>query len=244
MKKIFSLQNPLVKQLCKLHDKHFRDQHQQALLYTQKVIEPLAKHLTITAYVVPENKKLHASAPVYQASQNVLEKIAALPSFNEMIAVVDLTALPLWNQENRVIILDAVSDPGNVGAIIRSAVAFGFDGVILLEKCADPFSDKVIRASKGAVFQIPLLRQSTQEFLTKIKTKEPQVILADCKGQDCRKHRFLEKTWIVFGNEGHGFSPLILNAGFETITIPVKQQMESLNVAAAAAILMYEMSHG
>ena len=128
-----------------------------------------------------------------------------------------------------VVVLDAVQDPGNVGTIIRLAAAFDCGGVILLPGCADPFAPKAIRASVGAVLRVPVV-QGTLADLDGLP-----LFAADGAGETIDPPT--KNAMIVFGNEGSGVSDEIRRRA-KLIAIPMSKRVETLNVAASAAILL------
>ena len=137
------------------------------------------------------------------------------------------------------ILLDGVQDPGNVGTIIRTANAFGINSVILTEGCADPYNSKTLRASMGAIFRQRICRMNVPEL---IRQKESGVrfIGAALDGRDIRDIS-LKDAVIAIGSEGRGLSEDVLALCAERVTIPMSQDCESLNAAAAAAIIMWEI---
>lgn len=148
------------------------------------------------------------------------------------------------NRDSRVFMLENVMDPGNVGTVIRSAAAFGFDTVILAG-CADPRSPKAVRSSMGAVFKtelhvcrsaediIPVLKDSGRRIIAAALNRESLVLgNSELRLSDCP----------VVGNEGHGVSEYVLNNADECMLIPMTSKTESLNAAAAATVLMWEYS--
>lgn len=141
----------------------------------------------------------------------------------------------------RLIVLDSVQDPGNVGTIIRAAEAFGVDGVILFRNCADEFSPKTLRASMGSVFRIPIHSDHYVEALKKhLDGFTVYGAILDDTAKRLGEVDFPKKTAIVIGSEGSGISPEIAEICDEKIYIPINGA-ESLNAAMAAAVIMWEL---
>lgn len=142
-------------------------------------------------------------------------------------------------------VLDGIQDPGNAGTIIRTADALGCTGVVCLEGTVDMFSDKVVRSSMGSIFNIPFLDNvSRSAFIDACHDNELNMI-ATALDKLALKHYLAEynsPTAIVFGNEGNGISAEILEAASSKVYIPMSGKAESLNVASAAAIVLYEAS--
>lgn len=146
---------------------------------------------------------------------------------------------------SRIIALDGVQDPGNVGAIIRSCDAFGVDGFILSEACADIHSPKVIRSATGSAFRLPVCRGDLTEILPELKSRGFTIIGAvlNENAKELGSFSFPEKTAVVIGNEGAGISKEVQKLCAEEIYIPVKNA-ESLNAAVAASIIIYQLQKG
>lgn len=141
----------------------------------------------------------------------------------------------------RIVVLDGVQDPGNVGAVLRTAEALGIDGAILLEGCADIYSPKTLRASMGSVFRLPCV--SAGEGLVRELSERGFAVygaMLDESAKRLGEIAFPEKSAVVIGSEGAGISPRIAALCGEKIYIPI-QSAESLNAAVAAAVIMWEM---
>ena len=133
------------------------------------------------------------------------------------------------------VFLDGVGDPANVGAIIRSAAAFGYNTVIIADG-ADAYSNKAVRASMGGIFCVRVIAGTRAETLEKVKVP---LILADMKGETLGSLKVPEEHCLVIGNEAHGVSQELKSCATLTVSIPMKNGMESLNAAVSAGILMY-----
>ncbi len=140
-------------------------------------------------------------------------------------------------ESKKILALDDVQDPDNVGALIRSASAFGFRHIILSQKSADLYNEKVIRASKGAIFDCYIERTNLVFKLPELKAKGYQIVGADAheKGQP----NYDQKVVLVMGNEGHGLQAEVKALCDDYVTIKT-DHVESLNVSVAGGILMYE----
>jgi TrmH family RNA methyltransferase len=142
----------------------------------------------------------------------------------------------------KILLLEDIQDPGNTGTLIRSAVAFGFSGAILTEKCADPLSPKCVQSTAGTVLSLWIRRGPHYlEFIDKLKHAGYSVVAADLRGrEDTTVLQKQGKLMLVLGNEASGLSESVLNAADYRLKIPIAQgKAESLNVAACGAICMY-----
>lgn len=139
------------------------------------------------------------------------------------------------------LVLDAVQDPGNVGTLVRAAVAFGLDGVVVLDGTADPWGAKAVRASTGLVFRIAVTREDAEPALDALEGAGVPVFVADPMGQPVGRPR--EANWaLVIGNEGGGVRPTVASRASGALRVPMRGPAESLNAAVAGAILMYAMT--
>ncbi len=144
------------------------------------------------------------------------------------------------------IILDRLQDPGNMGTVIRTADAFGIDGIILSEGCTDVYSGKVLRATMGSIFHIPIYREeSTEEIISMLQKYGFTVYASHLKGTPVSKSGFYEareeRTAVIIGNEAEGIRETAARMADYLVKIPMPGKAESLNASVAAGILMYEM---
>ena len=198
--------------------------------------------ITSVLSVSPLPFDLPRATPFRLASQGVIESISALKNAQ---GVVFSCAMPAHNgipdcSSGLSILLDGVQDPGNVGTIIRTACAFGAGAVLLREGCADPYNPKTIRASMGSIFKQRVCPITRQDLLD-LNKKGAKFMAAEPRG-DCMliSEANLHDKIIVIGSEGQGISDEMLAFCEEKVKIPISPQCESLNAAAAAAIIMWE----
>lgn len=151
------------------------------------------------------------------------------------------TAMPEKLSGNRYLVLDGVQDPGNVGTVWRTADAFGADGLILLEGCADPFSPKTVRSTMGAAFRLPVYRSNAAELKEKCRDAGlPLYATALREDTEDVSAADLHRCAAVIGSEGRGVSEEVLNLCEKTLKIPMRERCESLNAAVAAAVILWE----
>lgn len=228
-----SRDNPYVKHLRKLkEDAHYRQERQKVFIEGKNLIQELLPF--VESGTLYTKNDFETSLSKVQISEAVEKKLASFEG-SDLFAEFPLPQLQLPKKCTHILALDAVSDPGNLGTLLRSALALGWDGVFFLPGCADPFNGKVLRASKGALFKLPYLKGSWEE-LEKIATdQELPLLAADMEGRKPNR----QKGILILGNEGQGLSQKA--SRLEKIAIPMPGNMESLNVSAAGAILMYVM---
>jgi TrmH family RNA methyltransferase len=193
-----------------------------------------------------------AGVPLETVSDQELVKLADTEHPQGVLAVV---RPPEWSLEEvaldpaaAVLVLDAVQDPGNVGTMLRTALALGARGVVALPGTADLYNSKVIRGSMGALFRFPCVSASIVETLAWAQRVNARVLLAESGGPGLSRGLPRGRaTLIVVGNEGAGISPTLIaatGATAERIGIPLAEGAESLNVAVAAGILLHEVMRG
>lgn len=139
---------------------------------------------------------------------------------------------------NYSVFLDGVADPANVGAIIRTAAASGYDDIYYTNDCADPFNPKSVRASMGGIFRVNLIAGEREELIKSVKMP---VAVADMNGENVFSLKNKKPVCLVIGNEGNGVSETVEKRADITVSIPMENGMESLNAAVSAGILMYEL---
>jgi TrmH family RNA methyltransferase len=142
----------------------------------------------------------------------------------------------------KILLLEHIQDPGNVGTLIRTAAAFGFDGVIMSGLCADPFSPKAVQSTAGSLLSLWLRRSDGYlRMITELKTRGYSLIAADLRGDDFRDvPQHAAPNILALGNEGAGLSEDIINMSDYKVRIPISPPAaESLNVAVAGGILMF-----
>lgn len=198
----------------------------------------------LSTHELPEAYQGYASRII---TANQLRSISTSRTPQSLIAVVRIPPkaysddLP-DNPGEKILMLEGIQDPGNVGTLIRSAAAFGFSGVILTEKCADPFSPKCIQSTAGTILSLWIRRTSLyMAILEKLKVNGYALVSADIHGKD--DPSFLQKQGklvLALGNEASGLSKPLLNLSSFILRIPISgEKAESLNVAACGAICMY-----
>jgi TrmH family RNA methyltransferase len=150
-------------------------------------------------------------------------------------------------QGGTLLALDGVQDPGNVGTMLRTALGFGAAGVVALKGTADLTNPKVIRSAMGASFRLPAVTATPEEFLAWARLQQMEIWVADANGEkpeNLQERPRRAPLALVLGNEGAGVSPAFDQAAHRRIAIPLSGAVESLNVAVAAGILLYELTRG
>lgn len=231
---ITSVDNPTVKKLAKLAQKKYRDSELMFIVEGEHLVETAQKNGYVKSIYATEAFKKYPYAEL--VGTHVMKKITDAKNPPKIIALCDkLKEKPLTN---KVLILEHIQDPGNLGTLLRSALAFGFNTVIL-DQTADLYNPKVLRSTQGALFDLSIRFMSTLDF---IKThKDYTTYATHVKPKKNQLQKPLEKIALILGNEGSGIKEETLKACDITISIPT-QKVESLNVAIAGSIIMHALS--
>jgi RNA methyltransferase, TrmH family len=146
-------------------------------------------------------------------------------------------------QKKQIILaLEGISDPGNLGTIIRSSDWFGIDAIIIGKKSVDLYNPKVIRSTMGSIFHLPIFQDiDLPEIISKLKKDDFKIYVTTLNGEIYTSFKYSQKAVFIFGNEAHGISNEILNKADTTITIPSFGKAESLNVGTAASVILAEI---
>ena len=216
-----------IKLINKLKLRKYRDELNLFIVEGDKLIEEIPKNW------------LEFIVTVDEVGEREFKKLSELTTPQSAIAVCrkqKINAECGMRNSELVIVLDRIQDPNNVGAILRTTAAAGLNDVIILEGTSDPFSPKSIRASMGAIFHLNLLTMIEDELLN----SRLNLIAAHIKGTNYRTFTLPEHAALILGNEGQGVSNNLLEVSTK-VTIPI-HNVESLNVNAAAAILIFHFA--
>ena len=232
-----SINNEKIKKIKKLKEKKYRDEEDMFLVE--------GKHLTTEAYnngyllelLVPENSDYKLDVKTNEISENIIKYLSDLKTSAGIFGICKKKKMKL--KEGKILVLDSVQDPGNLGTIIRSSVAFNVDTIVINEKCADIYSDKVIRASQGMIFSSNIIKENLKEFIKKVKKTHKIYVTKVDGGKPLKDIEKLKNFVIIMGSEGSGVSKELLNTADEYLYIPMNKKCESLNVAVATSIILY-----
>lgn len=239
---ITSLDNDKVKYYYKLGKKKYRDINNEFIVEGEHLVLEAYKAGVLKEILILEEEVLPIEVPQIEVSKEVLKKITSLNTPPKMIGLcekkIDTTI------GKRILILDEIQDPGNMGTIIRSAVAFNIDTIVIGDGCVDVYSPKVIRATQGMIFHVPIVFYSIDKLIPILKKLNIKVYATNVKyGEEVKNLTKKEKETfaLIIGNEGNGVNPKYLEMSDKFIYIPMNEVVESLNVAIATSIILYEM---
>ncbi len=239
IKEIKSRQNELIKEIAKLSSSSYRkDSHKFKVdgFHMFEMAKESGQLLEI--FTLKEIKDLDKNIDQYIVTPEIMEKISSNKSPQGIVSICKIKDESLI-KSNQVLYLDDVSDPGNLGTILRTALAFDFSDVILSKNCCSIYNEKVLQASQGAIFNLNIVHDKN---LLDLKKENYEIIATEIKGSTSLKNiKINSKFVLVLGNEAHGVSEPILKLADKRVRIDIKN-IESLNVAIAGAIAMYELS--
>lgn len=235
---ITSNQNETIKEILKLKQKKYRDEYNAFLIEGFHLVEEARKNQCVLCIITTLDQQFDEKT-IY-VSTSVMSKLAFTKTPQPIMAICQKKVENCLNEQGRrYLLLDRVQDPGNVGTIMRTALAFGYDQMIMSPDCVDLYNDKVIRSTQGALFQMNVCIMDLEEAISVLKQHNVSVYgtcLKDASVIDSYKPN--DKMAFVMGNEGQGVKQDILNLCQYKVYIPI-QGIESLNVGIAAAITMY-----
>lgn len=239
---ISSLQHPLVKHLVKLRQNAPYRQSQQSLVIegVKPILEICQKTkakliLTCNLDLVPKNIQTDS---LLICTEAVMQKASGLMNSEGMIAEIPQPKHNELEGKGSILILDSINDPGNLGTLMRTALALKWDGVFIVGECCDPYNEKALRASRGACLNLPWMRKDWNELKSFAARNHLQPLLADLNGEPPYPFSQQQGVMLILSNEARGPSKEALEWS-QKVSIPLSEHVESLNVAIAGAILMY-----
>jgi TrmH family RNA methyltransferase len=244
IKKIASAQNPLVKHLVRLrHNRDYRYEHHSVVVEGKKIITELCKNNVIKHLLILDESQLPPEArplETWLVTEEIMHKISGVQSSEGILAEVVMPNPSSLSGKKRLIALDGVNDPGNLGTLLRTALALGWEGAFIVNDSCDPFNEKAIRSARGAIFRLPFNTGSWQELQQLAEANQMLPIAADMHGEPVSSFKHQGGILLVLSNEAHGLSPQA-DPLCRKVSVPMPGSMESLNVAVAGGILMFAL---
>ena len=234
---ITSTTNNTIKMLIKLKQKKYRDKLGCYLVEGEHLVAEALKVKQVE-YLI-STKSIDSDIPVILVSEEIMAKLAFTKSPQTIMAKCVINKNEELIEGKRYLILDDLQDPGNIGTLIRTALAFSIDQVILSNKCVDLYNDKLLRSMQGANFHISCIYRDLSKVIPILKDKGVCIIGSALEnGVDIKKIPISKKMAYIVGNEGNGMNKEILSKCDQIGYIPIKT-IESLNAAIAGSIMMY-----
>lgn len=248
---ITSISNETIKYFISLNDKKTRMNAKRFIVEGYHLVNEASKTNLLEAVISSDEKELKKINNVkrYLVNDAIINKIATTKNPQNILGIVKMldhnitNLLPIIKgNKTKLIMLDDVNDPGNLGTIIRTAAGLGYDGIIMSPNTVDLYNEKVIRSTQGVMFKIPIIKANLQEVIKLLKKEKVFCIgTALTNAKDVKHITKKDKFAICLGNEAKGISKEVLDNMDENVRIAMKNDVESLNVSIAAGIIMYEM---
>ncbi|HRJ74483.1 MAG TPA: RNA methyltransferase [Anaerolineales bacterium] len=178
---------------------------------------------------------------VEEVSASVMKSISETESPQGILAVLKFSQLPIPESPNLILIPDQIRDPGNLGTLLRSALATGVQAVLLPPETTDAFAPKVLRSGMGAHFKLPIQEMSWEEISQVVKLAGLNVLIADMNGESCWETDLRKPMALIIGSEAEGASESARKLSNGKISIPMSGDIESLNAGVAGSVLMFEV---
>lgn len=248
---ITSTSNETIKYFISLNDKKTRMNAKRFIVEGYHLVNEASKTNLLEAIISTDEKELKKINNVkrYLVNDAIINKIATTKNPQNILGIVKMLDHNITNlvpiikgNKTKLIMLDDVNDPGNLGTIIRTAAGLGYDGIIMSPNTVDLYNEKVIRSTQGVMFKIPIIKANLQEVIKMLKKEKVFCIgTALTNAKDVKHITKKDKFAICLGNEAKGISKEVLDNMDENVKIAMKNDVESLNVSIAAGIIMYEM---
>lgn len=236
---IESKENERVKNVIKLQDKKYRDSTDTFMIEGDHLLKEALKMGLVKEIYSLSNEVYEA--PTFQVSESVMKTMSNQVSSTNLLAICH--KIPEKKIKGNVLVLDDIQDPGNLGTMIRSAVAFGIPNILLSDHSVDVYNPKVIRSTEGMIFHVNIIRGDIVNELKELKKENYQIIGSDVTGGiPIEKLNSKSDIALVIGSEGKGISKEVREVCESFVYIPMNAKCESLNASISASIFMYELA--
>ena len=241
MEVISSLDNKKIKNYSKLLQKKYRDTDNLFIVEGEHLVKEAYQSKVLVEVIMCEDYDIDIDVPITYVTYEVIKKLSNTLNPQKIMGI----CKKIKEKEigNKVLILDDIQDPGNLGTIIRSCVAFNIETIILSNNSVDLYNDKVIRASEGMIFKVNIIRDDIVKVINNLK--DNNYVIYGTKvdgGEDIDKVVVAPKYALVMGNEGAGVSTKVLDLCDKYLYIPMNSNCESLNVGVATSIILYSLN--
>lgn len=235
---ITSKDNKRIKAVRKLLTKKERTKAKQFLIEGEHLVEEALKwNANILELFVLENSEFNFDLKTTVVTKDVMKSLSTLVTPPGIIAIVEMNTQTI--NSDRILALDGIQDPGNLGTLIRTADAFNFNRILIGKDTVDPYSDKVLRSSQGSHFHVSI---EDTDLVETMNDFDGTVLTTDLQGEALSSQKITGPLMIVLGNEGQGVSDDVLSHANYKVKIDMPGNAESLNVSVAGGILMHQYS--
>lgn len=244
VRRITSVQHELVKHLVKLRQNHdYRYDHQTLVIDGIKPVKEICSSIRPKKLIAWDETLFPSGVDAEDmivVNDAVMKKISGMQSPEGLIAEIPMPKPATLKGKRYIIVLDGVSDPGNVGTLLRTALALGWEGAFIVDESCDPFNDKALRAARGATFRLPLAWGKWEQLKKLVQENKLTPMVADLEGTPLQEIKPKNGVLLVLGNEARGGSAQAKKL-CQPVTIAMSGDMESLNVSVAGGIIMYSL---
>ena len=242
---ISSKNNNIIKTAKSLQDKKYSKQQMECFVESEKIVGDLLNlNISVTTIFFVEGYREkfayildNFKGNIFEITKSVADSLCESNRESKIFAIAKIPQ-NTFDQTKKTLILDGLQDPTNVGALVRSAKAFGFENVIAVNSVY-PYTFKVVRASMGHIFNVNFLSMNFDQVLELKKENNLKFICADMGGVNIKNFEENENLALIIGNEGNGVSDCFRAITDQTVSIEMEKSVESLNASVAGSILMY-----
>jgi TrmH family RNA methyltransferase len=243
MKEITSINNDYIKYLLKLKEKKYRHLEKKFIIEGYHLVNEAYQAKMLKEVLVIDDDEKFEGVSVIKVTDQIIKKLSSTITPQNIIGICDIS-----NEKEikgkKILLLDNINDPGNLGTLIRSSLGFGIDTIVLSEDCVDLYNEKVVRATQGAIFKINIIINDLKETIAYLQKHDIKVL-----GTSLESSKFLQEYKvnnnyaILLGNEANGVKKELLQLTNDNTKIEIANKLESLNVAVAFSIVLYNLTH-
>ena len=240
---ITSLDNDRIKSYIKLKDRKYRKKEKKFIVEGMHLVLEAYKKGIVEELIVEKDVVLPINLPTIYVTNEIIHKISEMESPSNIMALCRMEENKITG--DKILMLDEIQDPGNLGIIIRSALAFNVDTIVLSPNTVDLYNPKVIRATQGMMFHINIVISDLEPIINNLKASEIPIYGTRVDyGEDVSKlkEKDRKKYCLIMGNEGNGVREEILDMCDSYLYIDMNEKVESLNVGVATSIILYELN--
>lgn len=242
---ITSLSNQLIKDINLLKQKKRRAERKEFIIEGKHLTEEAYKNNLLKLVLSTDKELLNkfSNVKTILVNDQIIEKLSTTTTPQNIIGVAAMNENK-FILSDKYVVLDGVNDPGNLGTIIRTSLALGINNIILSNNTVDVYNEKVVRATQGAIFKANLFYTDLLDIYKTFKKENIKLIVTSLEAKQTLKELVKpEKFAVVVGNEANGISDVSKEYADELVIIPIKNNIESLNVAIATSIVLYTITN-
>lgn len=242
MKEIASINNEYIKYLAALKDKKNRNKEEKYLIEGYHLVEEAYKAGVLIQILMTDEINKYDDIEKIRVNEKIIEKLSTTKSPQKIIGVCKFKNKNIIIGD-KLLLLDNINDPGNMGTIIRTSLGFDISTVLISEDCVDIYNEKSIRSSQGSIFHANIIKADLKKEIINLKEKGIKIIGTSLQSSiPLREIRNVDKYAILLGNEANGVKQELQEMTDLNIKIEINEKLESLNVAVAGAIVMYYLN--